>query len=576
MELAIVSAALFGMGIAYSKVVPASLGSMASGDFTRKQPNEPDAANNKAGLHASARARTPSSIIPVDNNPPGVISGRRDNSLFADAPSQYEQQMDRIYGPAAGSKREVEKSIDVHTKSDNVLVRSNIGYQSKFFKELEKPRRMHNVNPVATTTGTASQLVGPGVAAGMKETGDHGLHYGMVRMRPSVVQNTFREQKGGVITGKSSIDARPADISLAKHAPAAFGLGTSGHENTVTSERLKFHAISQEYLTSAPGRASVTGLPGAAGTRLEPVVSATNRGSDNVHQGVAGVSSIQATDDRTAYREYGIVTDREHRNEHLGPAIGAMSAAHPNVASNFHIPSEERGTTEQQLGLHRLNVSNPGQQMMLPSAQTLPITQRGTSTTGSYANVTMQMPSAAMQAQDGSYAAQKSTNRLTNDYRPGAAILADTPIWGGQIQQKDAYDTSRLTQSTQRELQQTMDYKAPAKSVGVNAPMSYGDILQSEGYSNKNICDKPPSTTPAPLLGLNQHGSTETMGRFEYRPPLPNASRHAAGGIQNQAGTNLYVNNTKLDVNPNRVERLNTRLDTRILDALAKNELRTV
>eukprot|EP00966_Prymnesium_polylepis_P330152 7385824-Prymnesium_polylepis.1 len=231
MEVALGSAALVGAGLVWNRINSSHPTPVVTppGVQSSRVMNEPVASNirDPASNYAKATAKPPMTQIPQ-----GSLSGRRDHSNFVDAPSPYEQQMARVYGSKEGSKREVSKELDPTTKQENVFVRSNTSYQTKFFSELQKPLKMHNVNPIATTTGTASQLVGPGIGAGTKIVGDHGLHYGMVRMRPEITHPTFREQKGGIIPGKNPVDNRPTEINLMRHAATGFSLGPSGFEKS--------------------------------------------------------------------------------------------------------------------------------------------------------------------------------------------------------------------------------------------------------------------------------------------------------------------------------------------------------
>eukprot|EP00966_Prymnesium_polylepis_P279862 6465685-Prymnesium_polylepis.1 len=86
---------------------------------------------------------------------------------------------------------------------------------------------------------------------------------------------------------------------------------------------MKFHAISENYLTSAPGRAVATGNPGAGGVRLEPHKDNTNRGSDNPYIGVSGVAGLEAPDSRYGYMNNpSLSTDRGQTNDFMGIAKG--------------------------------------------------------------------------------------------------------------------------------------------------------------------------------------------------------------------------------------------------------------
>lgn len=573
MEVALGSAALVGAGLIWNRVnssqsTPVIAPSVVQSSRVVREPTASNFSGNESNF-AKATANPPITQIPS-----GSLSARRDHSNFVDAPSPYEQQMSRVYGPKEGSKREVKQELDPTTKQDNIFVRSNTSYQTKFFSELQKPVKMHNVNPIATTTGTASQLVGPGIGAGNNIVGDHGLHYGMVRMRPEIVDPTFREQKGGIIPGKNPIDNRTAEVNLMRHAATGFSLGPSGFEKSESTnpEPMKFHAISENYLTSAQGRAVATGNPGAGGARLEPRKDNTNRGSDNPYTGVSGVAGLEAPDSRYGYmRNPSLSTDRGQTNDFMGITAGegVPRSGHQRVIDNFSIPAEARNTTEAAKASQLLNISNPGQNAgIFHNNQDMQTTQRQTMRALDVLNLSPQVPGNAADIGDDT----RRTSRLPNEYRPGGASLASVPDLGGQVSQFDSYSDGKLNMRTQRESLENKEYTAPLKSVGVNAPMSYSDILSSEGYSNRDL---PQSGFVAPA-GPPGGTSVETagIGRFDQRPDVPNTTRNAGGGVGNQFTSNFHVVHKQLNVNPNKIERPNQRLDPSILDALSKNDLK--
>ena len=571
MEIALGSAALVGAGLVWNRINSNSQPSTIPTSEVRstRVVNEPNASNLQMSNYAKATLQPPMTQLPT-----GSLSGRRDHSNFVDAPSPYEQQMSRVYRPKDGSKREIKNELDPTTKQDNIFVRSNTSYQTKFFGDLQKPVKMHNVNPIATTTGTASQLVGPGIGVGTKVVGDHGHHYGMVRMRPEITHPTFREQKGGIIPGKNPIDQRPTEMNLMRHAATGFSLGPSGFEQSkeTNPEPLKFHAISENYLTSAPGRAVATGNPGAGGARLEPRKDHTNRGSDNPYVGGRSVAGLEAPDSRYGYvNDPSLATNRGQPSDFWGTAKGegVSRSGHQRVIDNFVIPSEARNTTELAKGSQVLNISNPGQSAgVLLNNQEMQTTQRQTMRALDIINLSPQLPGNPGDIGDET----RRTSRLPNEYRPGGTELASVPDVGGQTNQLNSYAGGKLSTRTQRESLEHESYSGPLKSVGVNAPMSYADILTSEGYSNRDL----PQTGFAPPAAPPGGTSVETagIGHFEAKPDMPNISRNGGGGVGNQFTSNFHVVNKQMDVNPNRIESQNQRLDPQILDALSRNELK--
>lgn len=571
MEVALGSAALVGVGLVWNRINKSQQAEHTSKPVQRstRVVTEPSASNTRSASDYT-RATAKSSVTPV---PPGELSGRRDHSTFIDAPSPYEQQMSRVYGPEMGSKREVKQELNPSTMQDNVHVRSHSSYQTKFFDELQKPIKMHNVNTVATTTGTSSQLVGPGVGIGTDVAGNHGLHYGMVRMRPAIVNPTFREQKGSIIPGKSPIDTRTADMNLMRHASTGFSIGTSGFEKSKSSDQepLKFHAISEDYLTSAPGRATVTGTPGAGGARLEPVKDNTNRGTNTSYMGVGSVAGLEAPDTRDGYTSNpNLSSDRGTQNEFFGIARGegVARSGHQRAMDNFHIPQGARGTTEIARGAQVVNLSNPGAPAgTFRNDQEMQTTQRQTMAALDVINMNPQFPANSGNVGDST----RTTSRLPNEYRPGAAGIAAVPGLGGQCNQFESYSHGKLSMKTQRESLENKDYTGPLKTVGVNAPMSYSDVLLSEGYSNRDLPQSGFVPPAAPPGGTSVE--TAGIGHFDARPTAPNASRPGGGGVGNQSSSNFHLVNKNLESNPNKIGSHNTRLDPNILDALARNEL---
>jgi hypothetical protein len=571
MEIALGSAALVGVGLVWNRInsqtPPADILPMNQNRTVVKR--SPEAVNVRSNPLANARARGP-----VPGILSGDISGRRDHSNFSDKPSHYEQQMSRVYRPQDGTKREVLQELDPNSKQDNIFVRSHTGYQEKFFQELQKPNKMHNVNPIATTSGTASQLVGPGLNVGLKQTGDHGLHYGMLRMKPNITEHTYREQKGSIIPGKNPIDKRAAEVNLMTHAASSFSISPSGFGKSEESnpEPLKFHAVSTNYLTSAPGRAVVTGNPGAGGARLEPVKDNTNRGSNNNHWGIHSTPGLEAPDSRQAYtRHDALSTDRGKQNEFVGIAKGAgvSRSGHQRVIDNFIMPSEARNTTEIAKGGQLLNINNPGQTAgVLNNNQQMQTTQRQTMQANGVHNLAPQLPGMPGDVGD----VTRNTSRLPNEFRPGGASLAATPDMGGQGNQYGAYSSGQLGDRTQRESMENNTFMGPLKSVGVAAPMSYADTLKSEGYSNRDLPQLGFVSAAGPPGGTSVQ--TAGIGHFDQPPDAPNAVRNAGGGISNQSMTNFHIVNQNLGNNPNKVERQNQRLDTQILTALSQNHLR--
>lgn len=564
MELALVASALFGVGIMYSRrqtTQPHSIAVMATPSTISKIP----APSNEIGSpQASINAKQGTNK--AQNMP--MPSGRRDNSLYIDK-SSLEERQNRFYKPPLGSKREVTKEIDPRTRQHDVFVKSNTSYLSDYKSTLDRPWKMNNVNPIATTSGTASQLVGPGLNTNKDDmTGKEGFHYGMVRMMPNDVHNHFREQKGSIIPGKNEINARSSDINLLDKNVSNMTFGESGYAGGDPSKPIRSFGISEAYQTAAPGRAVVTGNSGYGGKRLEPRERPTNRDTDSNLLGPAGVDGgIVAPRDRDEFSRNSLLqTERGKQNEFHGVVQGNSAPGYQSVIDAFELAKNERSSTECTKAEHVLNLSNPGQQHTLVNKQKTQTTQRQSIHAYGNINLAPQFPSTGAHPDK----QVRPTQRVENEYRPGAAQLASIPNASGQGKQFDTLMGSKLTDKTQRESIQVNDFQAPLKAVGVNAPMSYSDILKSEGYSNRDV----------PQIGyvtgsgnMNIQTGKSAMGAFDEKPPEFNSTRNAGGGIANQQHSNFYVRNETIESDPNRAAVWNERLDPRVLDALTKNEL---
>ena len=557
-ELALLASALFGVGVAYSRHMSKTTTLKdLPGSHTpipRKHPEPMEV--GREGAPTSMR-------LPAMNPNPMVPGRRRDNSALDRGETLEDRQP--YLSPPIGTKREVLNTEPLKPQ-DNVLVRSSTNYRGEYLSTLDRPNRMHGVNPVATTTGTAGQLVGPGVLASADElTGTHGLHYGMVRMRPHDVHSHFREQKGSIVPGKSLIDKPTNTVPVEERRAATATFGESGHVAGDSNNPQRYFAISEEYHVSAPGRAVVTGTPGAGGQRLEPRQHHTNRGNEGV---VAGHQYYgHAQDSRQKYQQSDkLLTERGNLNEYLGvPVAGATSAL---TTSSYNLPRTERDSTECSRGNILTNLANPGQQVAPTRPGNVLDTQRGSVNEFQEGNL-------APQAPDGMLVPPtqlRDTQRVNNEYRPGGIGTSSLTI-GGHGRAEQSLDGSRMSQPSQREATQT-DYVGPLKSVGVVAAMSYQDILSSEGYALRDV---PQSGYSTPANSFNSVLEPSSIGKVEAGVPQPNMIRDGGGGVSGYAQhANAYVLNNNLESHPNKGAVMNTRLDPRVLEALTRNEFSRV
>lgn len=546
MEVAMMVSALVGTGIAFLQ------GKRAAPRLSDARavvvPIEPEGHINSEAAHT----------IPTT----AMRSGRRDNSLVIDD-SSLEERHGRYYGNAVGSKRETVNAIDPSSRVPNVHVRSQTNYTQTYADTMDRPTRMHGVTPFPTKSGTAHELVGPGLGLGATEAvGTHGVHYGAMRIRPVDVHNHFREQKGSIVPGKSAVDKRGADVVLGDGVVSTRVFGEHGYVAGEGTAPLRSFEITEAYMTSAPGRASVTAPPGPGGVRVHTDGRASGRrGMDGVDP-AGGAFGTPAAPVRGA-QVFPVGPARQQVDRAHGPPTAPSVGAYG--VSTYAFPATERSVTGHAIaerGFGPARGSDATADWIRSDAIALQHTQRGSATDAvAYTNVGTTGPAAHWRASTN----VRATTVLPQEYRPGPA---QTALPAGAV----AAHASRSDVPTQRETLRTAGASrvGPAKAVGINAPMSYADMLASEGYSLRAL---PQSEYVAPAGGVVSigPGTASALGDFDARPAMPNAERAGgAGGVANQNGP--PVRSWTMDVKPAKTEHRNDRLDPRVLDALARNE----
>ena len=416
--------------------------------------------------------------------------------------------------------------------TDNVYVKtSDISRQE--LQQIARPNKHHNVLPFE------QMRVGPGVDTDEnRAVGKQGFHYGMTRILQDDVFNHQREQRGSVVAGKPIVDKRTATPYVRKMRPDTF------------------FSMSEDYQTAAPGRSVGT----AATARTTPETRYTNRAQETFGTGAGPASSlatgVHATGSREAVRNF---LDTSQR----GQPVSDYGAPAYNVGMGYavanHTSNDNQRTTTQCADNSLLPISNPGQQIFQNNERAPASTLRQFMPAYPMGNMAPAAPDAPTRGM-GSDRAQplRTTDRqLTqnNDYLgPAQSYL---PVSSQQVE-RDAISQGRLTKPTMKQFTE-FTYTGNAKTA-TNNPMSYDDVLSSEGYTNKTS-DVPSDRMANPgrmSLRLNNDFSS-----FDMPEEPPNATGKNA--LQRASASNVYVRNDNLDVNPNRQLSEPNRLDPAIL-----------
>lgn len=551
MELLLATSALAAAGLLYQHTQQGSNQPTPRHTNVRRDPTGATVSDKRvAPVHTSAP------VLPRHQQ--GTLSGKRDHSLNLDSTSPYQATVGQYYNqPTPKRERQRTEAEFVAGKTDNVFVRSNVGYDSEYRKTMQAPSRMHGVNPIASTTGTNGQLVGPGLMTN-DQTGTHGLHYGAVRMRPQLTHPTYREQKGAVVPGKVGVDARPTPLTLNENGSNGFTITPSGFAAVQEGETRpqRFHAISTDYFLAAKGRAVVDGTPGPGGQRVEPTPAAhSTRGTESDLTGHRVAAGLEAADLR-GFRHDQLDTRRGTRNEHSGPLGTSVPAAFQALqGSQTAVATEARAMTGPQT--HYTNLAGPVAHTLNNNTPLDP-TQRGTNNTFEN-NIAVQAPPAP----GGIGEAMRHTGRVTNEYRPGAVGVTSL-MTGANTQAQSAL--TRSTQPNQRSGTQQEVRPGALKAVGVDGPTSQDEIRGAQMYSNDL---EQRSFTPAASVP-NNFFEPGAYGKVEL-PPLPPDSARAGAPSRE---VNLQVARTPFERVPNKeTGMLNMRLDPGILKALEANHL---
>ena len=400
----------------------------------------------------------------------------------------------------------------------NVHVRNDTNYRGRETQVFNPSQYMTGVNP------TTQIRVGPGVGVGADQAaGPQGFHWGSTRMMPADV-HVHHQLAGGIIPGKSRFDERTSLPHMRKQRPDTF------------------FEVSENYQTSAPGRSVATG----ATARVEPEVRHTNRATELTREegmGVMGVGPMTdpgAQRSRTAMENADIYTRRGTASDIMGagPSMPVKNG-HEQVQKTFFLPPEERNSTE--CASELLPVNNPGQPAFNSNMNEARGTMRQLDGSTGVLNISAQAPQAT----------NRSTNYIprTTDremFSGGYVGTAQSMFQNsGNENEKQALSSGRLSGATTRETTHA-SYQGGA-SAYLSNPMSYEDILKSEGFSNRTL------EQPNRIAGGERTNILNDKNKWtttELPPLAPDFTRD--GNLDRSAISNLHVVNQNLDTNPNR------------------------
>lgn len=417
-----------------------------------------------------------------------------------------------MFGPEAGAV-------------PNVHVTNNTSYRGRETQAFKSSDNMNNVRPI-------TQLrVGPGInVPADKAAGEQGFHYGMTRMMPQDVY-VHNQLKGGVIPGRSLVDNRTTDPVMRKQNPDTY------------------FEVSDNYITGAPGKAVVT----AQESRVYPEPRYTNRATEQVAG--TGPGSFQTGGrDRTSV-DNAIFTGYRGNEDTSGfigvqAAGGAMAPGYQLTQNTTTMYANQR-TTSQFGDNSMLPVDNPGQSTFNATEfqqDDARATMRGADQEPGVTNVALQGPNAQQRFTDYDNTMKTTERNLMNysDVGPAQSYLPNDGI----NTEREAFESGRLGHATIKETTLTA-YQGGAGSALSN-PMSYGDVLNSEGYSLKTI-QKSDLDVVGRIAGgerANVLNNKNDWTRVELPETQLNSSRD--GNLDRASVSNLYVQTNKDDSNPNR------------------------
>ena len=230
-------------------------------------------------------------------------------------------------------------------------------------------------------------------------------------------------------------------------------------------------------------------------------------------------------------------------------------SGHEIALTGYALPPGQR-TSTQHADRGLLPVKNPGQPIFVNNSVTSarPTMRNGQAT--DVINVHAQAPGVPNRNIT-DHTARTTDRELTNynDFGPAKSIYENNAL----EMKKDGLEQGRLGASTLREMTHT-SYEGNPKAVGLEAPMSYEDVLKSEGYSLRSVeeSDRMPGGER-----MNLMNDKNEWTRTELAEEPPNMSRD--NNLQTSTKVNLHIVNKNLETNPNRQLQTLDRIDQSIL-----------
>lgn len=503
-----------------------------------------------------------------------LTGSRRDYTPAVNETDSLDDRL-RFYNQATPKTEVRANQLMQSTPVANVHVRNDLaGLRDAMLNNYDIATAPHkNVTPIATTTGTAHQLVGPGLGLARDAIhGDSGFHYGMVRIRPpstTAVHPTTREQRGVVAGGAQAI---------VKNYTTQIG-------DVLKNLPERSFVVGEDYLASSNGRSAVVS---AAAPRLLPQPEwRTTRGetSTSANAGPAVVSTgALGPASRTSFITTPDSGNRGSDTAHMGVATGAAMGAYTKTAGIL-LPAPQRGNRDVRFGV--ATGGDAGATRFATDAD-VNNTQRGTLDSVRGGSLGMEVGGrdgnagassgaqradrAGIEATIDSRNTQRAVDADRHEYRNGAVA---GPTRTGAVQGFE-YERGVLMRETRDPTMRDLsDAAAPWRAGAATAAASGGLAPARLGYVNDSTKELASSRFVAPAGKVVP--AYEPVGNaFERAIEAVNASRgvEGKGGVQRQATSNYYVRNIDdaIDGPANKMPTLNTRLDPSVLYALTQNE----
>lgn len=533
------------------------------------------------------------STVPVRDMRNFLTGSRRDYTPL-DANTSLNDRL-RFYNRDAPKVEVAAEEFVQTTPVANVHVRNDLpGLLQAMRRNYDIATAPHrNVTPVATTTGTAYQLVGPGIGVDREALhGDSGFHYGMMRIRPpptTDVYPTTREQRGVVSASQAMIKNYTTHIGdVLKNLPDrsfamddAYLTSSNGRSATISAEAPR--------VMPEPEWRSARGTGTSIRTASGPAVTTTGAMSANVqhmtefvvpdsgNRGARGVQRIGSVTGGPAgaymtgesslilpVPQRGAADGVDGREVHFGAAMSAHGSANDAAgrrAQHTGVNSTQRGARDSVRG-GELSAQVGGKDGNAGASAGALRADRGGIEASVDARPTQRDVDAA-----------RSVRGAEGERRTGIAAgpSCTRAVPGYEYERHIAH--SDVREPTMRDLTSAA---TPWRAGAATAASSGGLAPVRTGYVNDSTKELDSAHYVPPAGGVIS--TYEAVGNiFEAAVPGANASRgvEGHGGVQRQATSNYYVRRAAdaVDDGPvNKMPSMNTRLDPSILYALTQNE----